>query len=197
MCINYLVEELKLNPGVYKARLIYIAPILLMKKNPKYAENKDGKTREWVSNEITMKLADKGLQDFLSKHPEADSNKDDILTEEEKNNFLASKNKQEENRQPEVNGEDVTEKVSTPEKENTIKPVDKPKKPEKVTPAQPTTSQPPEKTTKETNQSTLHLKDGRIITGTITHENKNSVKVKTGVIEFTINKDEIKRIEKK
>ena len=54
---------------------------------------------------------------------------------------------------------------------------------------------PEEQPPKETNHSTLHLKDGRTITGIITKEDPNTIKINTGVIEYTISKDEIDRIE--
>ncbi len=45
-------------------------------------------------------------------------------------------------------------------------------------------------------QTTLYLKNGQTITGTIIQENKNSVKIKTNSnIEFTIKKENIDRIE--
>jgi len=64
----------------------------------------------------------------------------------------------------------------------------------------------PEETTKETEQiteennvkpqSTIYLKNGQTTTGEITSENKNSIKINTGVIEFTINKEDIEKIER-
>ena len=56
----------------------------------------------------------------------------------------------------------------------------------------------PKRTTKETDikeQTTLHLKDGRTITGIITKEDTNTIKINTGVIEYTIDRKDIDRIE--
>lgn len=85
--ISELVGELGLKPGIYNIQLVYTMWILMLKDWPEYAKDKKGKTREWESNKIEIKIGNKGLQDFLKVHPKADLNKDGILTEKEKSQF--------------------------------------------------------------------------------------------------------------
>ena len=54
--IAEMVKELELKPGTYKVRLIYTMWISMLKEEPEYAKNAEGKTREWESNEIEITL---------------------------------------------------------------------------------------------------------------------------------------------
>ena len=85
--IAEMVNELELTPGVYNAQLVYTMWVAILKEKPEYLKSKKGKTREWESNEIEIKIADKELQKYLRMQPKADLNKDGILTEEEKQQY--------------------------------------------------------------------------------------------------------------
>ncbi|MEA3346517.1 MAG: hypothetical protein U9Q21_00315 [Candidatus Auribacterota bacterium] len=54
--IAEMVKELKLEPGTYKAQLVYTMWFSILKEKPEYAKNAKGKTREWESNEIEITL---------------------------------------------------------------------------------------------------------------------------------------------
>lgn len=82
-----LVNYLGLKAGAYNIRLVYTMWILILGEKPEYLKNREGEMRRWQSNEIQIKIGDRGLQDFLKEHPKADTNRDGILTEEEKKDY--------------------------------------------------------------------------------------------------------------
>jgi len=58
--VDELVKDLNLECGTYNVRLVYTMWIQILKEKPEYAKNKNGKTREWKSNEFTINLVEKG-----------------------------------------------------------------------------------------------------------------------------------------
>lgn len=54
--IAEIVKELELKPGVYNVRLIYTMWIAILKEKVEHLKNKEGKTREWESNEIQITI---------------------------------------------------------------------------------------------------------------------------------------------
>jgi len=149
---------------------------------PRYNEVKDILAKKLLERKKEEKIANWWLAEFKKANIK-------ILDERYKDFMDLLETPQE----MELSGGDLQE--SKPKQE---KPTHQPSTPEDKD-----TTQAKEETTKEpkpeeqqsTNHSTLHLKDGRTIAGIITKEDPNTIKINTGVIEYTISKDEIDRIE--